>query len=184
MYHNSTEQAAIVTHFLFDGLDHQEKIIYIINPWDNGSFLNSPPHDDADVASAITSGQLMFLTATETYLQTTPFDPAYMIHLLHQATDQAIKEGYLGLRITADMSWALHHAVPSQELIAYETQVDAFLNHGTCKGLCQYNRWKFPTSILEDILPIHAAIIAHGREYTNEAHYTFTDILQDLENTS
>ncbi len=184
LYHSSTEQAAIVTQFLLEGLAHREKIIYIINPWDNGSFLNSLPQDNTDVASAITRGQLTFLTTTETYLHTTPFEPTHMIQLLHQATDQAIQEGYLGLRITADMGWALHHTVPPQKLITYETQVDAFLNHKTCKGLCQYNRWNFPTSLLEDVLPIHASIIAQGREYSNEAHHTFTDILLDLENPS
>jgi len=92
LYHSNTEQVAIVTQFLLEGLAHREKIIYIINPWDNGSFLNSLPQDNADVTSAITRGQLTFLTTTETYLHTTPFEPMHMIQLLHQATDQAIQE--------------------------------------------------------------------------------------------
>jgi hypothetical protein len=175
------EQAKVVARFLQEGLTRREKILYIIDPWGNGSFLNGLPHDDTD--TAIAQGQLVFFTTLESYLQTSPFDPAHMIRLLHQETDRAIDEGYTGLRVTADMTWALHHAVPPQTLIAYETQVDAFLNHSTCTGLCRYNRWCFPSTLLEEVIPIHASIITQGRECTNSAHHIFSDLLRDLDNT-
>jgi hypothetical protein len=184
LYHTNAEQATIVARFLRSGLTRQEKILYIIDPWGNGSFLNGLPHDEVDVASAIRRGQLTFLTTTETYLQTTPFDPAHMVQILHRETDRAIGEGYTGLRVTADMTWALHHNVPPHTLIEYETQVDTFLNHGTCTGLCRYDRWRFPSTILEEVIPIHASIITQGREYINNARHIFSDLLRDLDNTS
>ncbi|MHA2302399.1 MAG: MEDS domain-containing protein [Candidatus Thorarchaeota archaeon] len=181
LYHSDTEDAIVVHRFLQEGLTRREKILYIIDPLGNTSFLNGLPHEDVDVVSAITRGQLVFLTTLESYLQTSPFDPAHMIQLLHRETDQALEEGYTGLRVTADMTWALHHNVPPHTLIAYETQVDAFINHGTCTGLCRYGRWSFPSTLLEDILPIHSSIITQGREYTNTVHSTFSDLLRDLD---
>jgi hypothetical protein len=179
LYHSDREESAVVLRFVSDGLMRREKILFIIDPVSSTSFLNNLPYNGADTASA--QGQLLLLTTKESYLQTTPFDPVSMIELLHRETDRAIDEGYTGLSVTADMTWALHHAVPPQALVAYERLVDSFLNHGTCRGLCRYDRWRFPSTLLEDIIPIHPSIITQGHEYTNRLHHTFSDLLSLLD---
>ena len=182
VYHTNEEQVKTVGHFVYNGLIHREKVLCIINPWDSGGFLKGFPQTDIDLASAIRKGQVSFPKTTDTYLQTSPFSPEHMIHILHLETNRALDEGYAGLRVTADMTWALHHNVSLHTLIAYETQVDAFLQHSKCTGLCRYDRWHFPLATLEDIIPIHASIIVRDREYTNPTHRTFTDLLHDLDN--
>ena len=183
LYHTNEEQATIVTRFLHRGLTRQEKVLCIINPWDSGGFLKARAfsHDDVNLASAIRNGQLTFPTTTDTYLQTTPFNPEYMIQTLHQETVQAIQEGYAGLRVTADMTWTLHHNVPLHTLLTYEMQIDAFLRQHPCMGLCRYDRFHFSQTILEDIVPIHASIFIGDQEYTNTMYNTFGDLLHDLD---
>jgi hypothetical protein len=104
-----------------------------------------------------------------------------MIQTLRQETNQALEQGYAGLRVTADMTWALHHNVPLQTLLAYETQVDDFLRHHPCTGLCRYDRFHFSQTLLEDLIPIHASIIIQDQEYTNTTHALFRDLLRDLD---
>jgi hypothetical protein len=182
VYHTNVEQAAIVRRFIHCGLTRHEKILSIINPWDRGGFLPGFHYADIDLASAIRNGQVQFPTTTDTYLRTLPFNPAHMIQILRHETDQAIEEGFAGLRVTADMTWALHHHVSPPTLIAYETQVDTFLQHSKCAGLCRYDRWHFPLTTLEDIVPIHASIIIRDREYTAPTHDTVADLLRELNN--
>jgi hypothetical protein len=182
VYHTNVEQAAIVSRFIHSGLTRHEKILSIIYPWDRGGVVHGFHYDDIDLASAIRRGHVQFPTTTDIYLRTSPFDPVAIIQRLHHETTQALDEGYAGLRVTADMTWALHHNVLPQTLIAYETRVDTFLNEGTCKGLCRYDRLHFPEAILEDIIPIHASIFIGDREYTNPTHHTVTDLLRDLDN--
>jgi KaiC/GvpD/RAD55 family RecA-like ATPase len=182
LYHTNAEQATIVAQFLYHGLVRREKVLYITKPWESGVYLKNLPSDEIDIAAAIRSGQVMILTTQETYLQTSPFDPTLMITRLNLETDTALEEGYTGFRVTADMTWALHHRVPPQTLITYETQVDEFLRHSKCTGLCRYDRWHFPSSLLEDILPIHSSIIIRDREYKNPMYHTFADLLHDLDN--
>jgi hypothetical protein len=170
--------------FLHRGLTRQEKVLCIINPWDRGGFLHGFHYDDVDLASAIQNGQIQFLTTTDTYLRTPPFNPTHMIQILRYETNQAIEEGFNGLLVTADMTWAFHHGVPLQTLTAYETQVDAFLHQSACRGLCRYDRWHFPSTILEDIIPIHASIFIRDREYMNPTHQIVADLLHDLDNTA
>ena len=181
LYHTNSEQAAIVGRFIYDGLSRHEKVLSIINPWDTGGFLHSYSHDDFDLASAIRKGHLRFPTITDTYLRTSPFHPAHMIQRLHHETTQALEHGYTGLRVTADMTWALHYNIPLQTLVAYETQVDNFLRHHPCTGLCRYDRFHFSHTMLEDLIPIHASIFIHDREYTNTTHTIFSDILRDFD---
>jgi hypothetical protein len=177
VYHTNEEQAAIVGRFIHDGLSCHEKILSIITPWESGGYLHSFPYDDIDLASAIRNKQVTFPATTDTYLQTSSFNPARMIQTLRQATNQAIEEGYTGLRVTADMTWVLHHDVPMHTLVAYERQVDAFLQQHPCTGLCRYDRLHFTIAILKDIIPIHASIFIGDREYTNPPRHTITELL-------
>lgn len=51
---------------------------------------------------------LVLLTAGETYLKDGIFSTERMLGLLDHTVEQALNDGFAGIRACADMSWVLH----------------------------------------------------------------------------
>ncbi|NIR16924.1 MAG: histidine kinase, partial [Desulfobacterales bacterium] len=61
-------------------------------------------------------------------------------------------QGYNGLRVTGDMSWALKAPPGSERLIKYEAKLNEFFPGSKCIGICQYDKRLFPPALLMDVL--------------------------------
>ncbi len=121
--------------------------------------------------------QLLFLTRDDAYMREGVFNPQGMISLLHQETQKALGEGFSGLRVTGEMTWALRGLPGSERLIEYETLLNEFFPGSPCIGLCQYDARRFPADILLDVLRTHPIAVVGTRIYAN-VYYISPEELQ------
>jgi anti-anti-sigma regulatory factor len=103
------------------------------------------------LAGAVGSGQVWMGTATDMYLSGGRFDPAAVIGSFSRHIDEAIADGYTGVRVIADMGWAAGYG----HLPGYEERVNALFLDGRALGVCLYDRRLFPAPEL------YAASCAH-----------------------
>jgi len=169
-YETEEEHCALMTPFLLQGLERGERVVYITDAHSAGTILEYLRDGGVDGEAAIARGQLIFRTAQETYLPDGRFDPDRMLALLQAETEGALADGFTGLRITGEMSWALRGMPGSEQLLEYEAQVNDLLPDLPFTGLCQYDRRQFGPEFLLDMLWRHPLVASGGQVYENH-HY-------------
>ena len=94
-----------------------------------------------DVHAEHDRGALVCLTQRESWLPGGRFDPGAMMDLLRQAEQQALDDGFSGLRATWNMGWVLEGtASGADRLMEYEAHLNRFLAGSRTCALCRYSR--------------------------------------------
>jgi hypothetical protein len=92
--------------------------------------------------------------------------------LLGEEADRALAEGYTALRATGEMTWALAGEPGSERLIEYESRVNEFFaKYPHCYGLCQYDRRRFDSEMLLEVLQVHPNVLFGKTGFDNSHMY-------------
>jgi hypothetical protein len=92
-----------------------------------------------------------------------------MVDVLAQAMARAVREGYPGLRMTADMCWATRPLAASEELLAFEAGVAGLFADGRLCLICQYDRDRFDAVTLAFAAKVHPKTVAAQVYYEKPA---------------
>lgn len=131
------EQTRLAKRFVASGLGRKEKVIYVAAK--PGPHFLTPFLQSMGYQASPREG-FVLLSPQQAYLQGGFFDGAAMVRLVEKTIDEAFAQGYHGVRLTGEMNWAVTAGVPADELLAYETAVDAVLQHPGVITICQYLR--------------------------------------------
>ncbi len=167
IYHTDEEHRAILTEYLERGLDAGERVVYIVDARTAGVIRGYLRDAGVDVAAAEERSQLVFLTRDDAYMRGGVFDPQAMLGLLREEAQRALDEGFTGLRVTGEMTWALRGLPGSERLIEYVALLSAFFPGSKATGLCQYDARRFPPDILLDVLRTHPIAVVGTKTYEN-----------------
>lgn len=83
-----------------------------------------------------------------------------MVQMLAEEVQLATREGYPGLRLTADMCWATRPFTSAEQLLGFETLVTDLLAHGQLCLICQYDRERFDAVTLAFAARVHPKTVA------------------------
>jgi len=178
LYETNEEQQEVLTGFLRQGLERDEKVLCVPDTRSEEAGTGYLFDEEFDVKPFLSSGQLEVLTFDETYLRKGAFDPDEMIDLLRTETELALAQDYRGLRITAEMNWALRGLPDSERLMEYESKLNQFFPGSKCIGLCQYDRRLFHPALLMDVLAIHPRAIINAELFENFYYMPPEDLLR------
>lgn len=167
LYETEEEHRALLTPFLRQGLERGQKVLYVVDARTAETVLAYLRDDGLAVEPYLSSGQLVVLTAAETYLRDGSFDPERMIALLRAETERALAEGYTALRATGEMTWMLRGLPGSERLIEYEARLNTCLPGSRCLAICQYDRRCFAPALLLDVLTTHPLAVVGSAVYEN-----------------
>ncbi len=164
LYETEEEHRRLLTPYLQQGLDNDQKVIYITDARTGQQVLD---YLGGEVEELTGSGRLQLAAASDSYLRDGVFDPDRMIELLDREASRALKDGYTALRVTGEMSWALRGDPGSERLIEYETKLNDFLPGKPITALCQYDRRRFGADVLRDVLRTHPIVVVGLEVYEN-----------------
>ncbi|HYF00985.1 MAG TPA: MEDS domain-containing protein [Planctomycetota bacterium] len=171
VYETEIEHARILTPYLKAGLERNEKVVYLSDYTTGATVLQYLQGAGVDVEPALRKGQLSVHSASHVYLANGSFDPAAMLRFLAEATSQAIRERYAGLRATGEMTWVLEGRPGCDRILEYEARTNGFFTpHARAVGLCQYRRSRFEPRMLLEILKTHP-IAGVGQEFYENPFY-------------
>ena len=77
------------------------------------------------------------------------------------------RQGFPGLRVALDMSWALRPVAGIEELPAFEEGIAAALDGSTAAVLCQYDRERFDPVTLASVAGFHTRAVAAATYYAD-----------------
>lgn len=171
IFRTDEEQRALTVDFVRDGIARNEKMFYLVNLTTTEQLCATLVSAGIDVDGLIARGQLVILTAKEAYLKDGGFEPDKMIQLLGDETDKALAEGYTAMRATGEMTWALAGEPGSERLVEYESRLNDFFTNRKCIAVCQYDRRRFDSEMLLDILHTHPKVLFGKDGYDNSEMY-------------
>ena len=168
LYDTEDEQLAVAAEYLADGLRTGERAFYVAECHVAlERFRRALIELDIEVVAAETRRALLLSTHAEAHLVDGRFDCERMLRLLNQAVEDALRDGFAGLRTCGDMSWLLSDPPGADELVAYEAMLNEFFVGSPACGMCQYHRGRLPAHILDHGIATHLSVIVDRRHRTN-----------------
>lgn len=160
LYEDSATQLQVISKFLAEGLRKNERCIYILHQNTIELVTAAIAEQGVDVLKERAKGSLVFLTKNETYLASGSFEPEKMVKRLRSIVKDALNEGFSGLRITAEMSWALDHSPHCDALVGYELMADLFFRNEKPRmtAVCQYDLREFPGTVVNGMRLAHRLV--------------------------
>ncbi|WP_199440211.1 MEDS domain-containing protein [Umezawaea beigongshangensis] len=146
---DDAEQRPVVTEYLSAGLSRGERVLCFVDRTTPGIVLDWLASTGVDTGAALLGGRLRLVPAADSYLASGRFDAAAMVGTVRREVDASLAEGFSGLRICGEMSWAVRESVGTAELARYEREVDAVFAGRPVSAVCQYDARLFGPDQLE-----------------------------------
>ncbi|MDH7500667.1 MAG: MEDS domain-containing protein [candidate division NC10 bacterium] len=167
IYRDFREQMEVVVPFLATGLAQGQRCLYLTDRTDTEEIVKALAAAGVPIEAALASRQFLILSSQESYLQDGYFDPERMTAALRQAEGDALRNGYSGLRVTGEMTWALRGSPGSERLIEYEAALNSFFPESHSLAICQYQEDRFSPELLLQVILTHPQVLLHGHLCTN-----------------
>jgi hypothetical protein len=161
-FNSDDEEYRVLLPFIKAGFDCGDKAVHVVNPDQRRDHLQRLAAAGIDPTAAQQSGQLELLTNTETYLRGGRFDQDRMLEVFEQLASGSSKGGFPLSRICCRMDWAVEGRSHVDDLIEFESRVNAvWLRHDDAV-ICTYHLGKFGGDTVIDIMRTHPMIIIGG----------------------
>ncbi len=116
---------------------------------------------------AISSGQMVAAGYEDRLLSGPAFRADDAVRWLTGQLESARDEGFPGLRVAVDMSWALRPVTGIEQLPQFEEGIGALLTGTTASVLCQYDRDRFDPVTLASVAGFHTRAVAAATYYAD-----------------
>jgi PAS domain S-box-containing protein len=163
LYESAEEQLRALVPFFRAGIQQGEQCVYVADR----ANVDELRANGVGTQSQLEDRVVVVFTSRETYLRDGRFDPQTMIDFWRAADHRARLDGFRGIRVVGEMSWALGAEVDSRRLIEYEALLNNFLPQTRIRALCQYNSQRFKPDVVRDVLRTHPLAILGERLHDN-----------------
>jgi signal transduction histidine kinase len=162
IYESKEEQFAAAIPAIRIGIARHERCVYVADDNTTRDVLDALRDGGIDVGAALESGSLTVATRRETTLKEGHFVPETLLRFWADAADAATAAGFSGLRIVAEMTWALHGDPGTKRLIEFEAKVNDLVRSHPIVGICQYNRGRFAPEVILNVIRVHPLVFFEG----------------------
>lgn len=166
VYNDDYERKHTISQFLEQGLNQNEKVLYLVSDISTDEMRKEllelgvdvdKKQDDFDLAEG-----------HHTFCPNHYFSGEFMLGIVGNYYDEAIRQGYDGARGAGEMSWALvegRSTVP--DLLEYEANLNKILVDHPLTTICQYDARRFDGAVIMDMLSVHPMMIVRGQLVKN-----------------
>jgi signal transduction histidine kinase len=191
IYDSAAERLAALVPFLEAGLAGGERALFLGPTGSCHGVERALEAAGIPVGREIDRGALVLLSDRASWLardRSGPrfelrFDPNALKDLLRRAEQQALDDGFSGLRVTWDVAWLLEGVAEAGQWISFEAELNGFLSGSRTSTLCRYGRCApagslpaVPDSgcqspeLLQDVLRTHPLVLL-GNQVCPNAFY-------------
>jgi anti-anti-sigma regulatory factor len=163
-FSDADERLDLVAAFVRDGLRRGHKVVCWTDTVAPDQLVGELVTRAVRPGAALRRGQLSVAAAGDT-LAAAPGGAAGMVQLLAAELATAARQGYPGVRVTADMCWATRPMAAAEQLLAFETEVADLFAAGKLCLICQYDRGRF------DAVTLAFAAQAHPKMVTAQVYH-------------
>jgi AcrR family transcriptional regulator len=150
----------VLLPFATDGLRRGDRVIHIVE--DRAAYLRRLERR-ADISGALESGQLDVRTWDTSYIADGRFSAPGMLAFIRRTLREGRPVGSSAIRLIGDMEWAQDGVPGVEDLVAYESGVDALVARPDTWVVCAYDVRRHSASRITQILGAHQAAFTAGR---------------------
>ena len=171
-FHDDDGFAARTLSFARSGLDARARVMVFPAAGRSAAVDAYLTAADETLAGARSAGRLQIVDPGEVQLAGGSFDAGRLRRAYAGATRQAVGDGYSGLWVSVDMSWAAPGVVDTDALLRFEAAANALFGTGRLTAICQYDERVF------DGEDIRRAGRAHAHNASGSAfrHHSTDDV--------
>jgi hypothetical protein len=195
-FSDEEERLDIVAAFVRDGLSAGHRVLCYTDSYAPEALSGRLSDRGVEARPYAAKGQLD-LQPVRAWLADGGFRPAPVLDRLSEEIDRAHRDGYAGLRVTADMGWAASPVAGAEHLVAFEERLSRLFADGQVTAICQYDRRQFDAVTLASTTAAHscavAATVYHddpmlricrqhspaGIRLAGEIDYTYLDVFRE-----
>ena len=170
VYDTPGHQFSALIPFLREGLQRGDKCLYILDESTREELSSVLTEAGIPLMDVVGSGAFLMETSDRTYYRNGSFDTDRMFEYLSRIYDAALAAGFKGMRASGEMTWILKKQPGWEKHLEYEAKLNLRLPSMRAIGICQYNRAKFSTDALLNILSTHPLVLLNGLVFRNP-HY-------------
>ena len=163
VFESDDDQAKLIARFARDAVARRDRIFYLADRADEAKVLDFLSDAGLDAKRMLDSGALHVLYSADMELED-GFDRDRQLAVWRQLTGMARNDGYRGLAVAAEMSWALTWDVESDALIHYESTSDPVFVSRELSAICQYDTRLFDEEMLERAGHAHRYTMSFGED--------------------
>ena len=161
-YASDDERRRAVVAFARAGLAKNERLIYLASDRREDEVFADLALATEDVRSRADAGQVRVLFAGDRYAPGGGFDQGETIASMVADSEVALDDGWSGLRVAGEMSWALDAGLDPRVLADYERGVDDAISHSRLTGLCLYDTRRFDQQLIRDTGHLHPLVLCES----------------------
>jgi hypothetical protein len=154
------ERLDIVSTFVLDGLSESAKVICLTESIEVDQLISEMADRGVPVGEALPRNQLSVHSSDQSWIVDGELTASNVIDLLGRGLDEAARDGYTGLRVTADMCWVNRPTTAADQLPVFETEVAKLFRDGRLTAICQYDREVFDAVTLAFVSGAHPRAVA------------------------
>jgi anti-anti-sigma regulatory factor len=162
------ERLDLVAAFVRDGLRSGHKVVCWTDSLTPDDLAHQLAARSVRPGAALKRGQLRIEPTSDERMGGVTLTAAGMIEVLTAEVKATQRQGYQGLRVTADMGWATRPSVAADELITFEHAVAELFTDTQLCLVCQYDRDRFDAVTLAFAARTHPKTVA-ARVYYEDA---------------
>lgn len=158
LYSKVTETPSVTARLMKVGLLHSEKCLFAAATPQVKELREELRKLQLDVDALLASGQLMLYEEREPFLSGGKrFDPYFLLSLHQTFIAQALREGWLAVRISIDMTWLTKDVATPEQILKYEAASDAVFTFQNAPiiALMHYDHGKLLPSLIVEMLKLH-----------------------------
>jgi PAS domain S-box-containing protein len=167
IYDTLAEQVAALAPFIRAGLERGERCVYVCDDNTDAQIAEALGGAGVEVERELGRGGLRLLTRHDAHMAGGEFSPQAMIDLLRGMETEALADGFTGLRLSGEMTWALGPEAGCDRVAEYEALLNRFFAGSRALAICQYNRERFSAEVIEQALQTHPVAVVGDRVISN-----------------
>lgn len=186
IYENPDEQADAYVPYLYAGMAQGELCVYVVDETHPEFIRSAFRSRNVDIDKFEKSGAFRIITKHNAYLTGGYFDTAKMMQFWRDTVDEALRNKFTAVRAAAEMTWALGDEPGVDMLVPYESELNDVFPQLKVSALCQYDRKRFGSDVIKDMVHIHPLVVVDGQILQNPtamSHHEFIKSRGDLEVT-
>jgi hypothetical protein len=166
-FHNDEEEYQVLLPFIKHGFAAGDKAVHVVNPHQRQEHLQRLSAAGIDTGAAQQSGQLDLKTTTEAYLRDGRFDQDRMLQAFETIASGNSRGPFPLSRIVCRMDWASADPSRIQDVIEFESRVNAVWRQYDDAVICTYHLSKLSGDAVIDIMRTHPMVIIGGHLHQN-----------------
>ena len=154
-YRTDQERTDVLASFYAAGLAAHERLFYFASDGSEATALQGLTDAGHDVAALMAAGDIVVAEVESAYFPHSTFDARANLEGFRTLAQQAIADGFMGIRVAAENATVLNHPLIRDSWFEYELQVDALVSAEPIIGLCAFDRRQCDAETLALLDAVH-----------------------------